>query len=69
MTKESSDLVDELDNLDVDPDVTDDDVTEPELSIVDKFISGDLDGVKDDIHSQVVKVVSNIVNKPDQESE
>lgn len=35
---------------------------EPELSIVDKFVNGDMDGVRQSVQDQVIKTVSDIVN-------
>jgi len=74
MAKEENELVDELDNLDKSDEVNDGDdpndgdtlEDDPQLSIVDKFVDGDMDGVKSDIHDQVVKIVSDVVNtKPE----
>lgn len=67
--KKDNTLSNELDNLEKNPNVEDnnsisDPDHEPELSIVDKFVAGDLDGVKKDVHDQVVQTVSTVVNAP-----
>ena len=62
-------LLDELDNLDApapdeDAPAPADDVVEPEpeLSIVDSFVNGDMDAVRQTIQDQVIKTVSDVVN-------
>lgn len=64
--KEDDNLLDELGKLD-DPELDiDGDISpepdEPELSIVDKFVAGDMEAVKQSIQDQVIKTVSDVVN-------
>lgn len=62
-----SNLLDELGELDTPEENKDDETvtTEPEeveLSIVDQFVAGDMDAVKQTIQDQVIKTVSGVVN-------
>jgi len=65
--KKKDDLLGDLDNLDDITPAPDDDLPpepdpEPELSIVDQFVAGDMDAVKQSIQDQVIKTVSDVVN-------
>lgn len=62
--EEENNLLDELGELDK-PAPKEEDLdppAEPELSIVDQFVAGDLDAVKQTIQDQVIKSVSDVVN-------
>lgn len=67
--EEKNELLDDLNKLDdpkkeEDPKPDDELPPEPEeeLSIVDQFVSGDMDAVKQTIQDQVIKTVSDVVN-------
>ncbi len=52
--------LDKLDKPDPDPELAND--PEPELSIVDQFVAGDMDAVRQSIQDEVIKTVSDVVN-------
>ena len=70
--EKKDELLDDLDKLDGDPEPEPEGDPEPELSIVDQFVAGDMEAVKQSIQDQVIKAVSDTVNgtpEPDADPE
>lgn len=58
-------VLEEITDTDTDTDTENDTTTQqPETSLVDMFISGDMDGARALIHSRTVEIVSALVKKP-----